>query len=273
MVDGIVDNPRERAHRATTHRPEAARPQTDTAPAKTDTPGPKVDPARSKTDPAPAQPDKPRPEDRLREAIVSGRFQPSERLVEADLSRWLGVGRAAVRTALARLEHEGLIEHERHRGARVRLVGIEEAVEILEARTVLEALAARHAAMRATPGNVDELKGILSEMRRRLDAGDLLGASEQNGVLHCRLLEISAHSATTRLISTLKSQLVRFQYRTILVPGRSERSLGEHEAIVEAVAAGDPDAAESAMRTHLTHVTEALRGETGRPQPPKRKDT
>jgi DNA-binding FadR family transcriptional regulator len=57
--------------------------------------------------------------------------------------------------------------------------------------------------------------------------------------------------------------MVRFQYRTILLPGRSERSFGEHSALVEAIAAGDPDAAEQAMRTHLSHVAEALRGEVG----------
>jgi DNA-binding GntR family transcriptional regulator len=201
-----------------------------------------------------------RPEDRLREAIVTGRFQPSERLVETDLTRVLGVGRSAVRTALARLEHEGLVEHERHRGARVRLVEAQEAVEILEARAVLEGLAARHAALRATPDDVEGLRRILDEMRRRLDAGDLLGASDENAALHRRLLEISAHKTAARLIATLKYQLVRFQYRTIMLPGRSERSFGEHKAIVDAVAAGDPDGAQTAMRTHLSHVAEALRG-------------
>ncbi len=202
-----------------------------------------------------------RPEDELRDAIVAGRFQPSERLVEADVSKALGVGRSAVRTALARLEHEGLIVHERNRGARVRLVDAREAVEILEARAVLEGLAARQAALRATPADVDELRGILGEMRRRLDAGDLLAASDENAVLHRRLLEISSHATAERLIATLKSQLVRFQYRTIMLPGRSECSFGEHTAIVDAIAAGDPDAAEAAMRAHLSHVAEALRGQ------------
>jgi DNA-binding GntR family transcriptional regulator len=202
-----------------------------------------------------------RPEDRLREAIVTGRFQPSERLVEADVARELGVGRSAVRTALARLEHEGLVEHERHRGARVRLVGAREAVEILETRAVLEGLAARHAAVNAGPEDVEALRAILQEMRRRLRAGDLLGASDQNAVLHGRILDISGHGTAARLIATLKSQLVRFQYRTILLPGRSERSFGEHSALIDAIAAGDPDAAERAMRTHLSHVAEALRGE------------
>jgi len=201
----------------------------------------------------------PRPEDEIRQAIVSGRLQPNERLIETSLSQALGVGRSAVRTALARLEHEGLVEHEPHRGARVRLVDEPEAVEILEARAVLEGLAARHAATRATERDIADLRRILASMRGLLDRGDLLGASDENAVLHRRLLEIAGHATASRLIATLRSQLVRFQYRTILLPGRSERSFAEHEAIVEGVASGDPAAAEAAMRTHLSHVAEALR--------------
>ncbi len=201
----------------------------------------------------------------LREAIVAGRLQPNERLVEADLSEALGVGRAAVRTALVRLEQEGLVERERHRGAKVRLVGEREAVEILETRAVLEGLVARHAALNATAGDVRDLRRILASMRRLLDRGDLLGASDRNDVLHGRLLEIAGHRTASRLISALNAQTVRFQYRTILLPGRPERSFAEHAAIVEAVAAKDPDAAEAAMRRHLSQVVGALsrRAEAG----------
>src|ERR1700760_2409443 len=98
-----------------------------------------------------------RAEDRLREAIVSGRLQPNERLVESDLASSLGVSRTLIPAALGPLEHEGLVEHERHRGARVRLVSETEAVEILETRAVLEGLAARLAAGRATPEDVGDL--------------------------------------------------------------------------------------------------------------------
>jgi 4-hydroxy-4-methyl-2-oxoglutarate aldolase len=200
--------------------------------------------------------------EQLREAIVSGRLQPNERLVEAELSRELGVGRAVVRAALARLEQEGLVERERNRGARVRLINEREAVEILEARTVLEGLTARYAAMRADAEAVRDLRAILTEMRARLESGDLLGASDQNARLHERLREAADHPTSARLISGLRSQLVRFQYRTILVPGRRERSYGEHEAIVEAIARNDPDGAEAAMRAHLSHVAEALHAAT-----------
>jgi DNA-binding GntR family transcriptional regulator len=202
------------------------------------------------------------PEDgysKLRAAILSGDLQPNERLIEADLVQSLGVPRAAVRTAIVRLAHEGLVEHERNRGAKVRRVGEREAVEILQARAVLEALAAREAAARASEPEIRELQAILETMRERLDDGDLLGASDRNAVLHARILELSRHGTAKRLVSSLSSQLVRFQYRTILVPGRAEQSLVEHTAVVDAIAAGDPDAAEAAMRLHLGHVAEALR--------------
>jgi DNA-binding GntR family transcriptional regulator len=200
-----------------------------------------------------------KPEDDLRDAIVSGRLHPNERLIETDLARELGVGRSAVRTALVRLEQEGLVEHERHRGARVRLIAKGEAVEILEARAVLEGLAARQAADKARPEDIRDLRAILARMRALLVSGDLLGASDQNAVLHAKLLEIAGHDTAERLISALKSQLVRFQYRTILLPGRSDRSLAEHRAVVDAIAAGDGAAAEQAMRTHLSQVADALR--------------
>ena len=199
------------------------------------------------------------PYERLRAAIVGGDLQPNERLVEADLTDKLGAGRTAVRTAFARLAQEGLIELAPNRGARVREIGEEEAVQILEARAALEALAARRAAEHATADDAAALRRVLVEMRTKLDAGDLLGASDHNARLHRALLDIAGHAIVDRLVGTLNSQLVRFQYRTILVPGRAERSFAEHTAIVEAVASGDPDAAETAMRCHLSAATEALR--------------
>jgi DNA-binding GntR family transcriptional regulator len=200
---------------------------------------------------------------RLRDAIVSGELQPNERLVELDLSERLGIGRTAIRTALVRLASEGLVERERHRGAKVRLVNEDEAAEILQARAVLEGLAARHAALRATKAQVRHLRAILAGLRTLLDAGDLLGASDEQAVLHRTILEISAHATAQRLILGLNSQIVRFQYRTILVPGRPERSFAEHTAIVEAIADRDPQAAEAAMRDHLANVAGTLPARPG----------
>lgn len=196
--------------------------------------------------------------ERLRSAILAGDLQPNERLVELDLSARLGLGRTAIRTALVRLEADGLVERERHRGARVRLVSEGEAAEIVEVRSVLEGLCARYAAENATDADVARLREILAAMRELLDRGDLIGASHEQAVLHRMIVDLSGHETARRLVLGLNSQIVRHQYRPILVPGRPRDSFAEHTAVVDAIAARDPAAAEAAMRRHLANVAGTL---------------
>jgi DNA-binding GntR family transcriptional regulator len=194
----------------------------------------------------------------LRECIVSGRFQPNERLVEADLAELLGAGRTTIRAALVRLDQEGLVQRSPNRGARVRLVSDREALEIEQVRAALEQLQVREAAAHASARDVAGLRADIGRMRARVAEGDPLGYSELNASFHQRIWTIAGNQVATSLLTTLKSQSIRFQYRTILQPGRLLRSLEEHEAIVEALAARDSDASEAAMRVHLSHVVETL---------------
>src|SRR5579871_4719131 len=136
---------------------------------------------------------------RLREAIMKEELLPNERLIEMDLAQSLGAGRAAIRTALARLEQEGLVLRERYRGARVRLISEAEAIEILEVRAALESLAVRYAALNATPEDCDTLWTLIAEQRHCIDEGDLLGSSEVNAQLHQTLLRLAHHTTATRL--------------------------------------------------------------------------
>jgi DNA-binding GntR family transcriptional regulator len=196
--------------------------------------------------------------DALRAAIVRGDIAPDARLVEADLSTAFEMSRGAVRTALIRLEQDGLVVREPHRGARVRRVSDDEAVEILQARAVLEGLAVRQAAERIDDAGAARLHSCIARQRELLETGDLLGASEVNAELHAALLELSGHATAMRLIESLNAQTVRYQYRTILVPGRPAASVAEHTAIVEAVIAGNAGQAERAMRRHLFNVADAV---------------
>jgi DNA-binding GntR family transcriptional regulator len=194
----------------------------------------------------------------LRQAIFRGELMPNERLVEAALASRLQVSRAVVRTALVRLGHDGLVVLTPNRGAHVRLVTEAEAVEILQARAVLEALAARQAALKATAREIASIRRALDRMAQKLDEGDLLGYSEGNGKLHAAIIAASRHETAARLVRDLQGHLVRFQFRTIMVPNRPAESLREHTAIVDAIAARDPDAAEAAMRHHLKYVESTL---------------
>jgi len=197
--------------------------------------------------------------DTLRAEIADGRLSPNERLVEHDLVARYGLSRAAVRMALVRLEQDRVVVREPNRGARVRRVTEAEAVEILETRAALEGIAAGHAARHATAEQIAELQRIAAEMERLHARGDLLAMSEANARMHSLILQASRHATVRRVAGSLKSQMVRFQYRTILVAGRADESLAEHGAIVAAIAAGDPDSAEQAMRRHLVNVARALR--------------
>lgn len=195
---------------------------------------------------------------RLHQQIVRGELSPGERLVEEELAERLGETRGVVHTALLRLSHDGVVVRERNRGARVRRVSIREAIEIIEARRAIESLAAGYAALRRTDADVEELQRLLREMQQLKADGQLLELSERNAALHGRILEISGHSVAIEVSRRLRSQVVRFQFRTVLAPGRSERSSGEHDRLVGAIASRNRHGAEDAMRLHLTHVLEAL---------------
>jgi DNA-binding GntR family transcriptional regulator len=195
----------------------------------------------------------------LREAIVNGRFQPNQRLVEAELTSLFHAGRTSIRSALTRLDQEGLVTREQNRGARVRLISDREAIETEQVRIVLERFLARSAAERITGGDLAALEATAQAMRERIEQGDAIGYSELNAQFHQRIWATADHQVATSLLASLKSQSIRFQYRTMLRPGRTVESMREHEAILAALRTRDPDACEAAMAAHLQHVVDTLR--------------
>ena len=128
-----------------------------------------------------------------------------------------------------------------------------------------EGLAARQAALNLSAAGAGELRQILERQRAALTKQDLLGASDVNAELHAKIVELSGHATAQRLIRALNSQMVRFQFKTILIPGRPTQSIEEHTAIVDALTGGRPEAAERAMRLHLNQVAEALHASHGEP--------
>lgn len=194
----------------------------------------------------------------LHAEIVAGRRRPGERLVEEDLARRYGTSRAAVRNALVRLEVEGLIVRERHRGATVRSISLDEAREILDARAVLESVLARRAAERCDDTDRARLTATLTAMRSAVASGDRREYSQLNAILHRHIVAAARQRLVASFLAQLELQALRAQYRAALLPGRVDASLREHEAIVAAILAGDGAGAETTMRRHLAHVTDAV---------------
>ena len=197
--------------------------------------------------------------DALRKAILDGDYLPGERLVEASLCERFGASRFTIRAAFSDLASEGLVEVRRNRGAHVRKISFEEAIEITEVRMVLEGLVAARAATLVTEEQASELDEIALLMRRAVTANEFRRYSDLNQRLHRLIQTIARHRTADSLIETMRAQLVRHQYTLSLLPGRPATSLQQHERIIEAIRARSPRAAEKAMRDHIASVIEALR--------------
>ncbi len=195
----------------------------------------------------------------LRQDILTGRFEPGDRLLEISLSEHYDCGRAAIRSALVELTTEGLVEREANRGATVRRISVAEAIQITEARAALESLIAAQAARHATPDDHAELRQIIADMEDAA-AVETQGSdySALNALLHRRLREVSGHDVAAQLVANLRDRSAHHQYRLALMPGRPLESLEQHRAIVEAVAAGDEATAAAAMNAHLLSVIDVL---------------
>ncbi|MER7561411.1 GntR family transcriptional regulator [Streptomyces sp. NPDC097941] len=195
----------------------------------------------------------------LRQAILHGEMAPAQRLVENELAEQFGVTRASIRAALIDLEAQGLVERIRNRGSRVRVVTVEEAVAITECRMVLEGLCAAKAATLASDEQLAELTELGTAMTKAVADGEPMTYSELNQELHARVREFSGQRTAVDLLERLNAQLVRHRFQLALRPGRPQHSLNEHLAMIEAIRARDPQAAEKTVRAHLTSVIEALR--------------
>lgn len=197
--------------------------------------------------------------DRLRAAIIGGELGPNQRLPEIEMAEKLGCGRLAVRSAFLALEKEGLIVRQPNRGALVRSVDISEAIEITEARMVIEGLAGRKAAEQLRANDREMLRQNLSRMRRAVECVDLMGYSELNSHLHRQIREISRHSVAIQMLEQLHARMTQYDFRLAVVPGRVTVSLAEHDAPEHAILEQNGDEAERLMCRHLKSVQRALR--------------
>jgi DNA-binding GntR family transcriptional regulator len=195
----------------------------------------------------------------IRERIVTGVYAPGQRLVEADLIEEHGVSRGTVRTALIQLEQAGLVERVANRGARVRMIDVDEAVRLMEVRMVVEGLCAAKAAENATPTDIEELRRIAAAMAEAVRAGEAMVYSDLNARLHEAVRRIADQHVATEVLLGLQARNVRHQFRLATRPGRTQVSLPEHLALIDEICAKDPAAAERAARRHVASVIEAMR--------------
>jgi len=189
----------------------------------------------------------------VRDAILRGRLKAGDRLQQDKLAQQLHVSRQPVREALRRLQSEGLVVQLPQRWMAVREFSAHEILENSRIRLILEPEAARIAAERILPEEIEALKSINRTMAQMISAGHLSKVAALNAEFHHRIYEAARMPTLTRLIEQL------WVGRAILTPpfipgGRGRRTVDEHAALVRALERRNPPGAAKAMRDHIARA-------------------
>ncbi|KAB2851110.1 MAG: GntR family transcriptional regulator [Hyphomicrobiaceae bacterium] len=194
----------------------------------------------------------------LRQAIVTLRLKPGMALSEQDLAEKFKVSRQPVREAFIRLGSSGLIAVRPQRATLVTRISVGMIEEAHFVRQVLEVEIVRRAARRASEKDIADLLHELKQQRqagRDHDARRFFVLDEQ---FHRRLAVVAGRPNSWRTIEDGKAQLDRARFLTLLEGRPLKQRIEQHAKIIEAVAAGRPEQAARAMRTHLSGMMQAL---------------
>jgi len=186
---------------------------------------------------------------RLLDMIRDGELAPGTRLRESHLAELLGVSRTPVREALRRLEMQGLVTHEIHRGTVVRALDHNTVTELYFMRELLEGAAAALASRQASKAEIEALRDMIEADLRRLHDPAALARSNQR--FHAALYLASHNRYLVETLQGLRTSMWLLGPTTLAHPGRGEEALGEHRRIVEAIEKGDDEAAEAAAKAHI----------------------
>ena len=194
----------------------------------------------------------------LREAIISAELEPGRRLSENELADMLGVSRTPVREALARLRDERLVAIVPQLGTFVTLISPDAVADAAFVREALECSAIRLVSEPVEPRALEELQANLAAQERSAERGDTEAFDGLDAALHRMLCELSGHEIAWTLSRRANGHLDRVRRLSLPEPGYLSEMVAEHKQVVAAVADGDAERAERALRHHLRMVTSTL---------------
>jgi len=187
----------------------------------------------------------------LEDDIVAGRIKPGDRLDEQSLAGRFGVSRTPIREALRQLAAAGFVEIRPHRGAVVSAPDPYRMMEMFEVMAELEAMSARLAARRLTDAAEAELARTLKACERAARGGDTDSYYRENELFHRALYAAGGNRFLAEQATALHKRLAPYRRLQLRVRNRMRISQAEHQAIVAAICAGDPQAAGLAAHNHV----------------------
>lgn len=185
----------------------------------------------------------------IRQMILNGEMSPGDRLKEVELARKFGLSRTPVREALHRLEVQGLLRHEPHRGMVIPTLDPQAVTELYVMREVLEGTAAALAAQHATDVEIKAMTAIVAHDQLHPNDGDRLAGT--NRAFHGAIHRAAHNRFLMQSLQSLDESNALLGPTTLKLEARREKAINEHQRIIAAIRARDAAKAETAMRQHL----------------------
>ncbi len=195
---------------------------------------------------------------RIREAIMSGKLKPGDRLIETDIANSMQIGRNAVREAIRYLEKEGLVTTAPFKGAHVTIPDIDEIYQLFEVMSCLEGMCAHLATQKMTNGDLKKIENLHARLERQYAQEDPKRYLEANWTLHEFIQELSKNKVLCEIASGLRQKTRLYDPRQVYQPNQLDASMREHREILAAFRKRDAELAEKAMKNHLLRRGEAL---------------
>lgn len=197
--------------------------------------------------------------DQIKRMIQSGELPPGAFIAERPLAAQFGMSTTPIRSALQRLEVEGLISISPQQGAVVRDFSFREITELYEIRMALEPFVARQVAGRLTPAQEERVWVNLDAQRENLTRGDISLCVRLDEDFHTLFSEFLDNREISRVMGQLRDRTHRVFHRVFsLNPSRMKGSYEEHRVIAETIIGGDAEQAARRVETHLDYGRRAL---------------
>jgi DNA-binding GntR family transcriptional regulator len=201
----------------------------------------------------------------LTRAILRNQLVAGAALSVPDLARRLNISRSPVREAVQRLIYDGLAENVPHRGAIVSDIQPAGFRDLLLVREPLEGLAARLAAVLASPADLDALRAVLDDHERVVDSGDEVANVELDTRFHAIIRDAAGNADLSAILGRIQARAHLSRYSLWRGTRNPRSAVAEHRAVFAAIAARDADGAERAARRHITNLMDRVDGTASAP--------
>ncbi|MFA5581175.1 MAG: GntR family transcriptional regulator [Paracoccaceae bacterium] len=190
----------------------------------------------------------------IKSAIMTGEMKAGDRVKEELIAEQIGVSRTPIRHALQKLATQGFVDTRHNSGARVADWSSQDIDEIIEMRSLLEGFGAEIAARKITEAQLGELRDLAAEMEAAAARGtseSLEAITELNSRFHMVIIVASGNRRLAEVIGNLAHPLLVQRRFSAFSPERLQRSMNHHREIIDALAQGSPEWANSIMRSHI----------------------